>query len=74
VRVKANHPLDKFGFFVHVLFYSYAGGRNRVRRLQALRYTGRSPGRCFAPVLIHTETESDSHRLRRASPESPPAG
>ena len=32
-------------------------GGNRVRPLQALRYAGRSPGRCFAPVLIRDNGE-----------------
>jgi hypothetical protein len=30
---------------------------NRVRRLHALRYAGRSPCRCFAPVLIREDGE-----------------
>ena len=30
---------------------------NRVRRLHALRYAGRSPCRCFAPVLIRDNGE-----------------
>src|SRR2546422_3433556 len=30
----------------------YADGRKRVRRLHALGYAGRSPCRCFSPVLI----------------------
>jgi hypothetical protein len=52
VRVKTNHPLDFIGFCVHICLNGYAGGRKRVRRLHALRYSGRSPCRCFAPVLI----------------------
>jgi len=32
-------------------------GGNRVRRLHALRYAGRSPCRCFAPVLIRDNGE-----------------
>ena len=30
---------------------------NRARRLHALRYAGRSPCRCFAPVLIRDNGE-----------------
>ena len=37
---------------VHILHDGCAGGRKRVRRLHALRYSGRSPCRCFSPVLI----------------------
>ena len=57
VRVQANHPLDNICFWilcccVHRFANGYADGRKRVRRLHALRYPGRSPCRCFAPVLI----------------------
>jgi len=73
VSVQADHSLDRFDWCVHITFYRYAGGRSRVRRLHALRYSGRSPCRCFAPVLIHGNGE-DSKRIPRASPVSPPAG
>ena len=58
VRVKTDHPLDKRCIMIHLFVsFSYAGGRKRIRRLHALRYAGRSPCRCFSPVLIHGNGE-----------------
>src|SRR3989442_15011730 len=53
VRVKTDHPLDKHCVIIHfVCIFGCTGGRKRIRRLHALRYAGRSPCRCFSPVLI----------------------
>src|SRR5438309_3378216 len=58
VRVKTDHPLDKHCVIIHfVCIFGCAGGRKRIRRLHALRYAGRSPCRCFSPVLIHKNGE-----------------
>src|SRR5258708_11855537 len=43
--------------FMLSLFGYVQTGRKRVRRLHALRYAGRSPCRCFAPVLIRKNGE-----------------
>src|SRR5205085_4531027 len=61
VRVQTDHPslwiCVIFYFIVHCSHDGCAGGRKRARRLHALRYAGRSPCRCFSPVLIHGNGE-----------------
>jgi hypothetical protein len=54
----------------HLVSIGCAGGRKRVGRLHALRYSGRSPRRCFSPVLIRLGGESAPMAINEHLPQS----
>jgi hypothetical protein len=56
--IQADHPWIWSCIWVHFILYLVVqADGNRSGALQALRYAGRSPCRCFAPVLIHKSGE-----------------
>lgn len=57
VGIQPDHALYRESVLIHCIDAVCADGRKRVRRVHALRYTGRSPCRCVAPVLIREDGE-----------------
>src|SRR5690242_2415254 len=60
MAIQADDALDRVCFLIHDFIRPFdfmQTDENRVRRLHALRYAGRSPCRCFAPVLIREDGE-----------------